>query len=58
MAESFEARLRTLNAEREKAADARDKFYPGSPEWENANGLVVQWDRAILDLRDEQAEAS
>lgn len=56
MTDSFEQRIAAAQHEHDKAVTSRDKLYPGSVEWERANATVTQWQRTILDLR-EQAGA-
>lgn len=53
MTDNFKERIEAAEYERGKARTARDKLYPGSTEWENENAKVLQWERTILDLREQ-----
>jgi hypothetical protein len=51
--DSFEQRISAAEDELRAARRARDTFYPGSPEWESAQGKVEEWESALRELRRE-----
>jgi hypothetical protein len=51
--DSFEQRIVLAENEREKAIMERDRYYPGTTAWEQRHVAVVQWERTILDLREQ-----
>lgn len=55
MAENYDNRIASAEAERRRAEAERDRLYPGSREWEDAHGKVQEWDSTIRELRRQQA---
>lgn len=51
MADSYDSRIEAAISARDQAVQARDRLYPGSREWESANGKVEEWDATLRELR-------
>ena len=57
MADSYDDRIMSALREKASAETERDLLYPGSPEWEDANAKVREWERTVEDLRRADAGA-
>ena len=51
--ESYPARIAAAENERDRLASLRDQSYPGTPQWEDTNRRVVEWDGVIAQLNRE-----
>jgi hypothetical protein len=51
LVDSYAKRIEMAERELADARARRDLCYPGSPEWEREVVKVMEWERAIEDLR-------